>query len=123
MKQIDENDKYNDWDKDDAKSAALRNLHDAIDTGSHVKDIKNTMPDFSVEEHTHIDHDHPFLPPHLSKQTTVTDVRPNTVDAVGPTLVSNSHSSGRPGAPHVPHPAPRVLPQPAVLGQPAPVAA
>ena len=29
MKSIDENDKYNDWDKDDAKSAALRNLHDA----------------------------------------------------------------------------------------------
>lgn len=29
MKAIDENDKYNDWDKDDAKSAALRNLHDA----------------------------------------------------------------------------------------------
>ena len=50
-------------------------------------------------------------------------MRPNTVDAVGPTMVSNSHSSGRPGAPHVPHPAPRVLPQPAVLGQPNAVAA
>jgi len=67
MKSIDENDKYNDWDKDDAKSAALRNIHDAIATGSHVKDIKNTMPDFTVEEHTHVDHDHPFLPPHLMK--------------------------------------------------------
>lgn len=104
MKAIDENDKYNDWDKDDAKSAALRSLHDAVATGSHVKDIKNTMPDFTVNEHTHIDHDHPWLPPHVSKSTTTTDVRPNTVDAVGPTLVNNSHSSGRPGAPHVPHP-------------------
>ena len=89
----------------------MRNLHDAANTGAHVKDIKNTMPDFTVDEHTHIDHDHPFLPPHVSKQTTVTDVRPNTVDSVGPSMVSNSHSSGRPGAPHVPHPAPRILPQ------------
>jgi hypothetical protein len=89
MKQIDENDKYNDWDKDDAKSAALRNLHDAVNTGAHVKDIKNTMPDFTVDEHTSIDHDHPGLPPHVSKSTTVTDVRPNTVDAVGPTMVKN----------------------------------
>jgi len=124
MKQIDENDKYNDWDKDDAKSAALRNLHDAASTGSHVKDIKNTMPDFTVSEHTHIDHDHPWLPPHLSKQTTVTDVRPNTVDAVGPTMVSNSHSSGRPGAPHVPYPAPRFpVPHPVIAAHPPVVAA
>lgn len=81
------------------------------------------MPDFSVDEHTHIDHDHPGLPPHLSKSTTVTDVRPNTVDAVGPTMVSNSHSAGRPGAPHVPHPAPRyAVPAPMYAAHPPVVA-
>lgn len=54
MKRIDENDKYNEWDKDDAKSAALRSLHDATDTGGHVRDIKDTMPDISVNHHTHV---------------------------------------------------------------------
>lgn len=37
-------------------------------------------------------------------------------------MVSNSHSSGRPGAPHVPHPAPRVLPTP-IMAAHAPVMA
>lgn len=50
------------------------------------------MPDFSVEHSTHIHHDAPWLPPVVTKRTTVTDVRPTTVDAVGPNVVS--HSSG-----------------------------
>jgi hypothetical protein len=55
------------------------------------------MPDFSVEEKTHVHKDHPFLPPVVSKSTTVTDVRPNTVDAVGPNVVSTQNKVGRPG--------------------------